>query len=62
MKFSVSFTFTPVHLIALFPVPHSQCPLLVVILQETIADTMSCTNAVHKNNYCIHILSFAFLN
>ena len=52
MKFtypSVSFTFTPVHLTALFPVPHSQCPLLVVLLQETRADKMTCTNAVHKN-------------
>jgi len=61
MKFTYALSlvhFTPVLLIALFPVPHSQGPLLVVVLQETRA----CTNAWHKNNYCIHILSFVLLN
>ena len=54
MKFMYALSLiTPVHLIALFPVPHSQYPLLVVVLQDTTPDTMSCTDAVHKNNYCI---------
>ena len=51
------FTFTP-YTVQFIAVHHCQCPMLVVILPETRADTMSCTDAVHKNNYCIHILPF----
>ena len=52
---SVSFSFTRVHLTALFPVPHSQ-PLLLGCHTATdeswewMRPSYTCTSAVHKNN------------